>query len=331
MDLVRALLARWTSSDAAGTLVDMSYAMTRRGFLLTGLAGAFTVTAAGTTGLLVRTSPSHAAELAILDVTGDYDIIDAQTGCEMKVRIRNGMRYITANGLPNHGTGQFPNRNNPNGISEQSYSFSFPVNPTKNKGYTKYNVPQNFGIAINGVPFDPYAAEWWGNIRNGDWQYNALGGGINLGLDDNNAHVQPTGAYHYHGLPEGLIDTLPDTRHSPLVGWAGDGFPIYLSRGYKKAKEASNSYKTLTSSYILRTGSRPDGPGGKYDGTFEEDFRYKKKAGNLDRANGRFQVTPEYPDGIYCYILTQEWPVIPRKFVADIASSFAKSPGPPRP
>lgn len=308
----------------------MSYATTRRGFLLTGLAGAFTLTAAGTTGLLVRTSPSRAAELAILDVTGDYDIIDAQTGCEMKVRIRNAMRYITANGLPNHETGQFPNRNNPNGISEQSYGFSFPVNPTRNKGYTKYNVPQNFGIAINGVPFDPYAAEWWGNVRNGDWQYNALGGGINLGLDDNNAHVQPTGAYHYHGLPEGLIDTLPDTRHSPLVGWAGDGFPIYLNRGYKKAKEASNSYKTLKSSYILRTGARPDGPGGRYDGTFEEDFRYKKKAGNLDRANGRFQVTPEYPDGVYCYILTTDWPVIPRRFVADVASTFVRNPGPPR-
>ncbi len=308
----------------------MSYATTRRGFLLTGLAGAFTLTAAGTTGLLVRTSPSRAAELAILDVTGDYDIIDAQTGCEMKVRIRNGLRYITANGLPNHETGQFPNRNNPNGISEQSYGFSFPVNPTRNKGYTKYNVPQNFGIAINGVPFDPYAAEWWGNVRNGDWQYNALGGGINLGLDDNNAHVQPTGAYHYHGLPEGLIDTLPDTRHSPLVGWAGDGFPIYLNRGYKKAKEASNSYKTLKSSYILRTGARPDGPGGRYDGTFEEDFRYKKKAGNLDRANGRFQVTPEYPDGVYCYILTTDWPVIPRRFVADVASTFVRNPGPPR-
>ena len=29
-----------------------------------------------------------------------------------------------------------------------------------------------------------------------------------LGTDCNNAHVQPTGAYHYHGLPEGLINRL---------------------------------------------------------------------------------------------------------------------------
>ena len=307
----------------------MSHPLTRRGFLLTGLAGAVTVTAAGTTGLLVRTSPSRAAETAILDVTGDYDLIDAQTGCEMKVRIRGGTRYITANGLPNHQTGQFPNRNNPNAISAQSYDFALPLNPSKNTGYTTYNVPQSFGIAINGVLFDPYAAEWWGGQRNGDWQYNALGGGINLGLDDSHAHVQPTGAYHYHGVPEGLIETLPSTRHSPLIGWAGDGFPIYLNRGYKKAKKASNKFKTLKSSYIVRSGTRPSGPGGTYDGTYEEDFRYKKKAGNLDRANGRFQVTPEYPEGTYCYILTEEWPVIPRRFVADIARDFETRPGPP--
>ena len=308
----------------------MSFPLTRRGFLLTGLAGAVTVTAAGTTGLLVRTTPSRAAETAVLDVTGDYDLIDVQTGCEVRVRLRNGVRTITANGLPNHATGEFPNRNNPNSISEQSYSFSLPVSPTRNRGYTKYNVPQSFGIAINGVPFDPYAAEWWGGQRNGDWQYNALGGGVNLGLDDNFAHVQPSGAYHYHGLPEGLIDTLPTTRHSPLIGWSGDGFPIYLNRGYKKATDSASGLKTLRSSYVVRSGIRPSGPGGKYDGTYEEDFRYRKGAGNLDRANGRFQVTPEYPDGTYCYILTADWPVIPRRFVADIASDFVKIPGPPR-
>lgn len=309
----------------------MTSTLSRRGFLLTGLAGAVTITAAGTTGLLVRTAPSRAAETVVLDITGDYDIVDAQTGCEMSVRVRNGVRRIVANGLPNHTTGQFPNRNNPNAISPQSYEYEFPLAPKLTKGTTKYNVPQPFGIAINGVIFDPYAAEWWGGARNGDWQYNALGDGINLGLDDSHAHVQPTGAYHYHGLPDGLIDTLPATRHSPLIGWGGDGFPIYLNRGYRKAKDSGSGLKTLRSSYIVRSGTRPDGPGGTYDGTFEEDFRYRAKSGNLDRANGRFQVTPEYPKGTYCYVLTTDWPVIPRRFVGDIASSFTKQPGPTPP
>ena len=305
-----------------------SRALTRRGFLLTGLAGAITVTAAGTTGLLVRSSPSRAADTGVIDVTGDYEIVDEQTGCRVTVTVRNGVRRIVANGLPNHATGQFPNRNNPNAITAQSYDISLPVSPTKASASTAYNVPQPFGIALNGVIFDPYAAEWWGGVRNGDWQYNALGGGINLGLDANHAHVQPTGAYHYHGLPDGLIDTLPASRHSPLIGWAGDGFPIYLDRGYAKARDPRSGLTRLRSSYVLRKGTRPSGPAGTYDGTFEEDFTYKAKAGSLDRANGRFQVTPEYLKGTYCYILTEEWPVIPRRFVADVAASFVKQPGP---
>lgn len=305
--------------------------LSRRGFLLTGLAGAVTVTAAGTTGLLVSASASRAAQSRVLDVTGDYEIVDAQTGCEVRVTVRNGVRRIVANGLPNHETGAFPNRNNPNSISQQSYDISLPLAPKKRSSTTSYNVPQPFGIALNGVIFDPYAAEWWGGVRDGDWQYNALGDGVDLGLDDNNAHVQPSGAYHYHGIPEGLVETLPASRHSPLIGWAGDGFPIYLDRGYKKATDANSGLKTLKSAYVVRSGTRPDGPGGAYDGTFEEDFRYKASAGNLDRANGRFQATPEYPTGTYCYILTQDWPVIPRRFVADLADSFVKAPGvPPR-
>ena len=303
--------------------------VTRRGFLLTGLAGALTVTAAGTTGLLGSARPSRAAENLVIDVMGDYQIVDQQTGCRVSVTVRGGVRRIIANGLPNHETGQFPNRNNPNSISAQSYDISLPVTPTKGSTDTAYNIPQPFGIALNGVIFDPYAAEWWGGTRNGEWQYNALGNGIDLGLDSSNAHVQPTGAYHYHGLPEGLIDTLPASRHSPLIGWAGDGFPIYLSRGYRKAKDAKSGLTTLRSSYVLKSGTRPSGPGGPYDGTFEQDFRYKKGAGNLDRANGRTQVTPEYPTATYCYILTTAWPVIPRRFVAPISPSFVKQPGPP--
>lgn len=304
----------------------------RRGFLLAGLAGAVTVTAAGTTGLLVRASPSQAAEEFVIDVTGDYEIVDVQTGCEVRVTVRNGVRRIQSNGLPNHATGTFPNQNNPNAIRAQNYDFSLPTDPERTPGNESYNVPQPFGIAINGVLFDPYAAEWWQRDRNSGWQYNALGAGIDLGLDDNNAHVQPTGAYHYHGLPEGLIESLRERRHSPLIGWAGDGFPIYLNQGYKNAKRRSSGIKTLTSSYILKSGERPDGPGGRYDGSYEEDYRYKKGAGNLNRSNGRFQKTPEFKQGMYCYIITPEYPGIPRRFVGEIAESFVQNgpSGPPR-
>ena len=85
----------------------------------------------------------------------------------------------------------------------------------------------NFGLCINGVPFDPSAAEWYLGQRGSKWQYEPLAGAILLGVDANNAHVQPTGAYHYHGLPTALLDALRvgPSRHSALVGWAADGFP----------------------------------------------------------------------------------------------------------
>ena len=152
------------------------------------------------------------------------------------------------------------------------------------------------------------------------WNYCALGGSIGLGLDENHAHVQPTGAYHYHGLPTGLLDHLNLTKgeHSPLIGWAADGYPIYALYGY--AKKGSNNIIEHTSSYRLKKGNRPtssNGPSGKYDGTFVEDYVYQKGLGTLDECNGCFVHTPEFPQGTYAFFLTENWPVIPRAFRAD--------------
>ena len=68
-----------------------------------------------------------------------------------------------------------------------------------------------------------------GNPRSG-WQYEALGAAVPLGLDTNFAHVQPDGNYHYHGLPTGLMRSMGHRtgQHSPLIGWAADGFPVHL-------------------------------------------------------------------------------------------------------
>lgn len=302
--------------------------VSRRGFLLGSVGASLAVTAAGTTGLVLRASPSYAAPSFVADVTGDYSFEDAATGCVVSVTVRDGLRRIRSNGLPNHATGAFPNANNPNSISAQSYDYSLPVSPSRNTTVNVYSIPQPFGIAVNGVLFDPLAAEYYNNDRNSGWNYNALGTGVNLGLDDNEAHVQPTGAYHYHGIPEGLADSVARKGHSPLVGWAGDGFPIYLNRGYKRPRNTSSGLKRLTSSYQLKSGTRPSGPGGVYNGDFVEDYEYVTDSGDLDAANGRFQKTPEFPAGTYCYILTTDYPVIPRAFRADLATSFTNSGGP---
>jgi hypothetical protein len=170
-------------------------------------------------------------------------------------------------------------------------------------------------VAINGVPFDPGANEFWHHDRNSGWQYEPMTGHLNLGVDDSNAHVQPTGAYHYHGLPIGLIANVKNAKeHMLLIGWAADGFPIYAPWGYTDATNAQSPIKDLKSSFKLKSGTRPNGPGGTYDGTYVADFEYVAGAGDLDDCNGRFGVTPEFPGGIYQYYITKDFPFIPRKF-----------------
>ena len=99
-----------------------------------------------------------------------------------------------------------------------------------------------------------------------------------------------------------------------------DGFPIYALYGYTDAKNPKSEIKKMSSSYRLRKGARPsppNGPGGKYDGTFSKDYQYIKGSGDLDQCNGRFTVTKEFPEGTYAYFLTENWPVIPRYFKAE--------------
>lgn len=182
------------------------------------------------------------------------------------------------------------------------------------------------------LSFDPGAAEFFRGQRGTQWQYEPRSGSIALGIDVSHAHVQPTGAYHYHGLPTELLSAvkLEANTHSPIIGWAADGFPIYAVYGFADPQESNSSITKMTSSYRLIDGNRPGGdePDGKYDGTFVGDYEYVAGAGTLDECNGRFGVTPDFPDGTYAYFLTEDWPVIPRNFRGTPAKSFERH-GPP--
>jgi hypothetical protein len=92
----------------------------------------------------------------------------------------------------------------------------------------------------------------------------------------------------------------------------------------------------MTGSYELKSGTRPSGPGGTYDGTFVQDWQYVAASGDLDDCNGRFGITPEYPAGTYHYYLTDDYPYIPDCVYGKIVdSSFSNAPsgagGPPPP
>jgi hypothetical protein len=252
----------------------------------------------------------------------------------VSIEVENNKRIIKSNGVPNHLVGRFPNCGNPHTIEEQSHSFRVPLKPTIKREAYSLTSGWAFGVAVNGIPFEPLAAEWYLGKRNSYWRYEALSGAIALGPDTNHAHVQPGGKYHYHGVPIGLLDKVnfSNKEHSPLIGWAADGFPIYNVYGYKNKIDPNEGVKEYKASFKLKPENRPNkgGPSGPHDGAFSADYEYVAGIGDLDKCNGIKVITPEFPDGTYAYFLTQEWPIIPRCWVAEPDPSFKKRGRRPR-
>ncbi len=279
------------------------------------------------TGAFAHPGHEHEIRFEGLEFAALLSPAAAQNGVQqipvstVAILVQGDSRIIRANGIPDHVTGQFPNRGNPNSISAQSYNFTVTAKPQIAARPTFAGMTL-FGVALNGVVFDPGAAEWWNNDR--AWQYEPLGGAINLGLDQSNAHVQPTGAYHYHGLPIALLQKLGGQQKMTFVGWAADGFPMYGPLAPTDAKSAGSGLKTMKPSWRVKQGNRVGGPGGKHDGTFVADYEYVAGTGDLDECNGRIGVTPEFPNGTYYYVLTSEFPFIPRYFKGTPSQSFSR-------
>ena len=108
-----------------------------------------------------------------------------------------------------------------------------------------------------------------------------------------------------------------NNEHSPILGWAYDGNPIYGPYGYIDPTDQNSGLRRLRSSYQLKSSlvyevdsnpnpTRGDGPPlSQYPaGTFVDDYEYAFQLGDLDPYNGRFCKTPEYPDGTYAYFVT---------------------------
>ena len=255
----------------------------------------------------------------------------APVATRVAITIEGDQRVITSNGLPDHPTGRFPNAGNPHRITSQNYRYTMPLRPVVQATPTPLPA-QPFGIAVNGVLFDPGTAEYWHNDRQSGWRYEAKGDAFSLGLDANNAHVQPNGAYHYHGIPTALLARLSAGRPAvTLLGWAADGFPIYGPWGHESARDGASALRVLRSSYRVKPGTRPAAgaqPGGTYDGIFVEDYEYVAGGGDLDECSGRFGITPEFPKGTYHYVLTEDFPFVPRAFRGTPDASFTRR-GPP--
>ncbi len=255
----------------------------------------------------------------------------------VQITVEGNVRRVRANGVPNHDVGAFPNPGNPNVISAQVYNYAVPVTPSGAGAEA-----QVFGIALSGAVLDPGTAEVWNNSM--DWRYEAMryatapsyfsGTGAtdttrhptSLGVDCNFAHVQPNGAYHYHGIPNGMLPTTPALT---FVGWAGDGYPIFGRWDFESATSGSGPLREMRASYRLRSGTRPSGtagPGGAYDGTFVQDWEYAAGLGDLDECNGRTSAVLLEGRVVttYHYVLTNTYPYIPRCFHATPDASFSR-------
>tara|TARA_B100001142_G_scaffold131600_1_gene133153 strand:+ start:4547 stop:16651 length:12105 start_codon:yes stop_codon:yes gene_type:complete len=95
---------------------------------------------------------------------------------------------------------------------------------------------------------------------------------------------------------------VTSVKHSPILGWAYDGHPIYGPYGFSSA--SGGSIKRMISGYEIALNSTNRPPISQYtDGFFVEDFVFKA-TGDLDKNNGRYCVTPDYPEGTYAYFTT---------------------------
>ena len=234
--------------------------------------------------------------------------------------------YIAADCIPGYDIG--PWTANPNTPSNQNFVYKITRKPVKNTGALTSIGLGHTGVWSNGVSvYNVSDAMSYNNA--GVWNRNAYYF-EGISFDSCLGHPAPNGEYHNHVNPICLYDERDSTRHSPIIGYAFDGYPIYGTFGYANAN-GTGGIKRLTSSYVVSTATtRANGPAvnSTYPaGSFIEDYHYVAGAGDLDSLNGRFCVTPEYPNGTYCYYATlgpgekPTFPYTPYKYYYGVVQS----------
>ena len=279
----------------------------------------------------------------------DADLVNVQT-----VQYSGSWVYVTTTGVPSYITGPFLD-GNPSVTTNQNAIFKIPLSPSQNTGAATATSGGNIGIFINGVAmFDYRDGVAWNSTTSAlcgglpgmspcpggpaatqAWNRDAVVA-ERIGFDCAKGHPAQ-GNYHHHQNPSAykldlsVISTVCDiydadglyvidsTVHSPLIGYAYDGFPVYGAYGYKNADgtggivriKSGYQYRNITTRTTSPTGATVSaGPNVSTTyplGYFKEDYEFISHAGQadyLDAHNGRFCVTPEYPNGIYCYFAT---------------------------
>jgi len=199
-------------------------------------------------------------------------IVDAVLANVQQVQYSTNWVYVSTTGVPSYITGPFLD-GNPSLTTNQNAIFKISLNPTVNAGAGTATTGGNIGIFINGTAmFDYRDGVAWNTNTNSlcgglpgmspcpggpgatqSWNRDAVVAEKG-GFDCSKGHPA-NGNYHHHQNPsafdldlnvisnvctlydaEGLY-SIDSTVHSPLIGFAYDGYPVYGAYGYKNPTE----------------------------------------------------------------------------------------------
>jgi len=246
----------------------------------------------------------------------DYNTSDIDNHmCQLSFSTNETHIQISANGLPNHDLESGPGCC----TSEQGLEWTIPLVPNNQtgcdpsastEGCTMAPERDAVAFAVNGVPiFGPEDGPGGDAVAGHEGAYEEDRQHIWLGIC--HGHSGPGGGYHYHA-DANCVHWHPDeeenqswseysiessrtvTEHSPIVGFAFDGYPIYGFIGW----DDEGGLTEMKSSYRLKEGETG------YNGI--DDYEYVPGLGDLDSCNGEYGPTPDYPEGIYHYHTTWE-------------------------
>lgn len=238
--------------------------------------------------------------------------------------------WIKSNGLA-----QTPFLGQPEGFDkytplEQNYVFKFPryerniygeATTVSPRAQTETPSDGFFGVAIDGVPFKSPNSNRIASIGGRFYTENDALYPIQAYQDDStdpwgpfsdgSGVIQSNRKFYYITDPRFLYEKDP-TKHSPVIGYAFDGNPIYGCYGYSDPLDMNSPLKIMKSSYRISEVQRANGT--IPDGSFIEDYVYDRNIGDLDQYNCRYCKTPEYPNGTFAYFVTvdPDDPYLPR-------------------
>jgi hypothetical protein len=221
--------------------------------------------------------------------------------------------YVSATGIPSYSIG--PWSGNPNTPVNQNFVFKITRTPAANTG-TLVNTPLgHIAVLKNGITlFNAKDAASY--LNQGVWYQNAVYVEA-VSFDACLGHPAPGGEYHQHQDPKCVFSDHDSSSHSPIIGYAFDGFPIYGAFAYAATNgtggitrmRTSYRKRNITTRTTLPDGSTASSAGPAVSGTYPlgyyiEDYEYIPNLGHLDTLNGKFCITPEYPSGTYAYFIT---------------------------